>query len=163
MCRALALGFVFSMVGATVFADPLESTFSFKVVEVDAEGNENLIKRTSVKPSEVIHYELRHKNNTEDAMAGLVIAAPVPEGVTITLGAESSSMPAVFEVQAEMDPEKEGLEWSTIPAVRKVADASGALHEEPLPDTEIQAVRWSLSEALLAGEASLNVYRVQVN
>ncbi|WP_231582081.1 hypothetical protein [Puniceibacterium sp. IMCC21224] len=156
-------GLTLCIAGASVSAEALESNFSYMIVEADAAGNEQLVARESVKPGEVIHYQLSHVNKTEDNMSGLVIAAPVPEGVTITLGAQSSSVPAVFEVQAELDPENEGLEWSSLPAMRLVADESGTLRQEPLPEGDIVAVRWNLSEPLEAGKAALNVYRVRVN
>ncbi|SEK21119.1 hypothetical protein [Pacificibacter marinus] len=149
--------------GAPAFADGLGSTFSFLVVDTDAEGKEALVERASVKPGEVIHYVLSHENTTQDDMQGLIIAAPVPEGVTLTSGGQSSSVPSVFEVQAELDPELEGLEWSTLPAMRKVVSSDGTLREEALPEDEISAVRWTLSEALVAGETAQNTYRVRVN
>ena len=96
-------------------------------------------------------------------MSGLVIAAPVPQGVTISLGSETTSVPAVFEVQAELDPENEGLEWSTLPATRVVIEADGTTREEPLPEADIAAVRWSYSEPLDPGAVGLNAYRVRVN
>lgn len=161
--RAVVAGLTLSLVATTASAEALESLFSFRIVETDAAGAETLVERSAVKPGEVIHYELRHENRTEEGMAGLVIAAPIPAGVTLTLEGAASSLPAVFEVQAEMDPESEGLEWSTLPALRRVADANGDLVEEPLPAEEIVAVRWSLSEALEAGAAALNSYRVRVN
>ena len=161
--QALVAGLTLSLAASAVSAEALESNFSYRIVEADAAGQEVLVERSSVKPGEVIHYELRHENKTDGDMAGLVIAAPVPAGVTITLGGEESSVPAVFEVQAEMDPENEGLEWSTLPAVRKIADANGELVEEPLPAAEIVGVRWSFSEALEAGETAFNAYRVRVN
>lgn len=161
--QTLVAGLTLSLAATAVSADALESTFSYRIVEADDAGLETLVERSSVKPGEVIHYQLLHENKTDSELSGLVIAAPVPEGVTISLGSEQSSIPALFEVQAEMDPETEGLEWSALPAVRRIVAADGALVEEPLPDSEIVAVRWSLSEALEAGESALNTYRVRVN
>ncbi|MCJ7873927.1 hypothetical protein [Phaeobacter sp. J2-8] len=161
--QALVAGLTFSLAASAVSAEALESNFSYRIVEIDAASAEVLVERDSVKPGEIIHYELRHENKTDGEMAGLVVAAPVPEGVTVSLDGQHSSVPAVFEVKAELDPENEGLEWSTLPAMRKVADANGALQEEPLPESDIVAVRWSFSEALDAGEIALNSYRVQVN
>lgn len=100
---------------------------------------------------------------TEAAMGGIVIAAPVPEGVSLQIGGETTSVPAVFEVQAELDPEQDGLEWSTLPAMRKVADADGTLREEPLPQEAVAAVRWVFSELLEPGASALNTYRVRVD
>ncbi|ATI43953.1 hypothetical protein CBW24_17580 (plasmid) [Pacificitalea manganoxidans] len=160
---ALVLALPLSLGAASAAAEALESQFSYLIVETDAEGAEQLVARTSVKPGETIHYQLQHTNTTEDAMSGLVIAAPVPQGVTISLGSETTSVPAVFEVQAELDPENEGLEWSTLPATRVVIEADGTTREEPLPEADIAAVRWSYSEPLDPGAVGLNAYRVRVN
>ncbi|SNR59573.1 hypothetical protein [Puniceibacterium sediminis] len=160
--RAALIGMALSMVGVSASADALSSNFSFLIVEKDESGQEKLVERASVRPGEVIHYQLSHENMTDDAMAGIVIAAPVPEGVSLTLGGETTSIEAVFEVQAELDPEQEGLEWSTLPAMRMVADADGVLQQEPLPEEEVAAVRWTFSEPLEAGETAFNSYRVRV-
>ena len=162
IARALLAGVAISVAGVPAFADALSSSFSFRIVEA-SEGEEALIERGTVRPGEVVQYQLQHENTTEQALAGIVIAAPVPEGVTLTLGAESTSIKAVFEVQADLDPENDGLEWSTLPATRMVAGADGTLQPEPLPEDQIAAVRWTLSEPLESGEIALNSYRVRVN
>ena len=113
IARALLAGVAISVAGVPAFADALSSTFSFRIVETNDGGEEQLIERGTVRPGEVIQYQLQHENTTADALAGIVIAAPVPEGVTLTLGAQSTSIKAVFEVQADLDPENDGLEWST--------------------------------------------------
>lgn len=158
----LALG-ISILAGSPAMADALESSFSFLVVETDTDGKEALVERPSVKPGEIIHYVLAHENTSNEDMQGLVIAAPVPEGVTFTYDGQNSSVPSTFEVQAELDPELEGLEWSTLPAMRKVVGSDGTLREEALPLEQIKAVRWSFSEALAAGEIAQNSYRVRVN
>ncbi|HDZ82927.1 MAG TPA: hypothetical protein ENH56_17075 [Roseobacter sp.] len=159
---AVFAGFVMSMASMSA-AEALSSNFSFMIVETDDDGAEKLVKRETVKPGETIHYQLLHENMTEQALSGLVIAAPVPQGVSLTFGGQDTSVSAVFEVQAEMDPEIDGLEWSTLPALRKVADADGNLHEEPLPEEEVAAVRWTLSQPLEPGEIAKNSYRVRLN
>ncbi len=159
----LVAGLTLSLSAAPLAADAVESHLSFLVVETAQDGTEALTERAEVKPGEVIHYALSHENTTDTEMQGLIIAAPVPEGLTLTTDGASTSVPAVFEVQADLDPELEGLEWSTLPAMRKVVDPDGTLREEELPFEEVRAVRWSLSEGLEAGEIALNTYRVRVN
>ena len=156
-------GITLSLSGAPLAAEALESHMSFLVVETAQDGTEALVERDAVKPGEVIHYVLAHENKTDAGMQGLIIAAPVPEGLTLTNDGASTSVPAVFEVQADLDPELEGLEWSTLPAMRKVVDPDGSLREEELPLEAVRAVRWSLSEELAAGETARNTYRVRVN
>ena len=147
----------------TAYADALRSNFDFRIVEVDADGNELLVERDTVRPGEAIQYAIVHENLTEDALGGLVVSGPVPEGVTLNLGSEASSLDAKFEIQAEMDPDLEGLEWSGLPALRKVVDEDGTERMEPVPEDSIAAVRWTLLNALPAGETVENSYRVVVN
>ncbi|RPE70910.1 hypothetical protein EDD53_0020 [Pacificibacter maritimus] len=161
--KALYVSAVFSVSAGSLAADALESTMTFHIVETSSEGVEMLVERASVEPREVIHYTLTHENKTDKEMQGLIIGAPVPEGVSLSLDGNSTSVPATFEVQADLDPELEGLEWSALPAMRKVVEADGTLREEELPIEEVRAVRWSLSEALEAGEIALTTYRVRVN
>ena len=161
--RALLTGTALALSGSAAWADTLTSDFTFRVVETDGDGAETLAERASVRPGEVIHYEIVHANGTPDAVAGLVVSAPVPEGVTFAEGTQTTSRSADFQVQAELDPEVEGLEWSALPATRVVIDEDGNRREEPLPAEEIAAVRWTLTEPLPAGDAALNTYRVRVD
>lgn len=163
MTRATVAAAALSVIGFAASADALSSTFAFVVVEKNDAGVEELVTRNTVRPGEVIQYQLNHENMTDEDMAGIVVAAPVPEGVTITLGNQTTSINAVFEVQADLDPELDGLEWSTLPAVRMVAGPDGVLREEPLPETEIASVRWTYSDPLEAGKSAVNTYRVRVN
>ena len=150
-------------IGGIASAQTLESTFSFQVVELGSDGAEQLVSRQSVAPGETIQYALSHKNTTQDDLRGLVISAPVPVGVTLQQDAFFSSIDARFEVQAELNPQAEGLEWSTLPALRWVVGDDGSLREEPVPQDEITAVRWTLSDPLEADATVLNGYRVLVD
>lgn len=144
-------------------ADALKSTFDFRIVDLDADGNEVLSKRDSVAPGETIHYMISHKNITDDGLNGLVVSGPIPDGVTFVMDKYQSSLPATFEIEAELDADKPGLEWSTLPALRKVVDADGSQRLEPVPAEAVEAVRWVLDATLPGGGASLNSYRVVVN
>lgn len=161
-CRALIAGLALAMVAIPASAEALSSEFSFRVVATGADGKEQLVERSAVRPGEVIHYQISHENRTDAAMSGIVIAAPVPAGVILAIDSATTSVAAVFEVQADLDPEEDGLEWSTLPATRLVAGADGSLREEPLPASEIAAVRWTFTEPLEPGATALNSYRVQV-
>jgi uncharacterized repeat protein (TIGR01451 family) len=144
-------------------AGELRSNIELSIVELDADGEERLVERDTVKPGEVINFTMQHENLTEDALSDLVIVGPVPAGVTLQLGSQNSSHDANFEIQAEMDPEQPGLEWSALPALRKVIEEDGTVRMEPVPESTVQAVRWTLDTALDAGELALNSYRVVVN
>lgn len=144
-------------------AEELRSNFELFIVETNDAGVEQLVERESVKPGETIHFAIQHENLSDETMDDLVIVGPVPEGVTINLGSEASSHEASFEIQAEMDPELPGLEWSTLPALRKIIEEDGTIRMEPVPEDIIEAVRWTLDTSLAAGEQAQNSYRVIVN
>ncbi|QFS83717.1 hypothetical protein FIU97_13135 [Roseivivax sp. THAF40] len=152
-----------SLVGAQAHAETLTSEMAYRIVAKADDGTETLIERDSVRPGETIEFEIIHSNGTEDSIDGLSVALPVPAGVTVILGEETSSVPAAFEVQAEMDPETPGLEWSTLPASRTVIETDGTARTEPLPADAVTAVRWNLEAALPSGEMTRNAYRVVVN
>lgn len=144
-------------------AGDLTATVDFSVVELSSDGSEMLVERAEVRPGEVIQYNMRHENVGESDVSGLVVIGPVPAGTSFVEAGASTSVSAIFEVQAEMDPEAPGLEWSTLPATRLVADETGTLREEPLPTTAVEAVRWRIADALAEGAVALNTYRVIVN
>jgi uncharacterized repeat protein (TIGR01451 family) len=144
-------------------AQEMTSHFDFRIVELDEKGEEVLVERSQVKPGETIHYVISHENVAEEALDDVVVMAPVPAGVTLSIGSQSSSVAATFEVQAELEPETPGLEWSTLPAFRKVIAEDGTTRVEPLPPEAIAAVRWALDGSVPSGETAVNTYRVVVN
>lgn len=159
----LSLAPALALVAHAAVAQDLSSSADFKIVEISAEGEEMLVQRNEVRPGETIEYTLIHSNNSEMEMNGLSVFAPVPDGVTLAIGSDYSSVQAQFEIQAEIDPDQEGLEWSTLPAMRTVIAEDGTKIQEPVPAEAIEAVRWNLEAALAGGEAALNTYRVVVN
>lgn len=160
-CACVAIAFAFTAPQA--LAEPLVSKFDYRVVEIADDGAEVLAERNSVKPGETIQYSITHENTADDALSGIIVMAPIPDGVTLAVGSQSSSVDAVFEIQAEIEPETPGLEWATLPAFRKVIDKDGVERMEPVPAAAIEAVRWSLDTALSSGETTLNTYRVIVD
>lgn len=144
-------------------AEPLVSLFDYRIVERADDGAEVLVERATVKPGETIEYSITHENTAEDDLSGIVVTAPIPDGATLAVGSQSSSADAVFEIQAEIEPETPGLEWATLPAFRKFIDQDGVERIEPVPASAIEAVRWSLDTALLSGQTTLNTYRVTVD
>ncbi len=164
--RSLAAGVLCALAtgaAAPAMAEALTAQFAYSIVEIDENGDEQLVERQTVRPGETIHYALVHENVSEDDLSGLVFAGPIPEGVTLAVGTQTSSAPALFEVQAELEPEVEGLEWSTWPAERRIIEADGSERMEPLPAEAVEAVRWTLDAPLPSGASALNSYRVVVN
>jgi len=159
-----ALVMVGSLLAAPVFAQDLSSELTFSIVEMTDGGEEVLVERESVRPGEIIEYALVSRNLAVEAdLDGLIVGAPVPEGTTLLAPSHTSSVPARFEIQAELEPKTPGLEWSELPAFRTVYAEDGSTMPEPLPASEIVAMRWSFEEALPAGEAAWNTYRLIVN
>lgn len=162
-CARATLGLGLGLAGPALAQD-LVSELSFAIVETDAEGEERLVSREAVRPGETIEYALVSRNlSEEDALEGVVIGAPVPEGTTLIPASAASSIAALFEVQAELDPEAPGLEWSGLPAFRTIRTEEGDTVTEPLPDAQIVALRWRLDETLPPGEAARTTYRLIVD
>lgn len=162
---ARALGIAMAISAAAVGsagAEVIKAEVSFGIVEMDAEGNPTLAQRATVSPGEIIEYQLRHENRSDGAISGLTVMGPIPSGTRFVAEEMGSTVDAVFEVQAEMDPELEGLEWSALPAVRTLIAADGTRTTEALPAEEVVSVRWRLGAELESGEAALNTYRVLV-
>ncbi|MGB0798453.1 MAG: hypothetical protein ACPGRD_03950 [Planktomarina sp.] len=143
-------------------AQDLQSRVSFQIVETDVDGNETFETRTTVAPGETLEYSIQHMNGTDDDLQSLIVFAPIPAGASFAPDTQATSVKASFEVQAEMDPENEGLEWSSLPATRLVENADGVQSEQPLPASEIKAVRWNLA-TLESGATAQNTYRVTIN
>lgn len=145
-------------------AQDLATELTFSIVERDEDGAEQLVERDSVRPGEVIEYALVSRNLADEAdLDGLVVGAPVPEGTTLIPASHTSSVSARFEIQADLEPRRPGLEWSELPAFRTVYAEDGSTTPEPLPASEIVAMRWSFDAALSAGEIARNTYRLTVN
>lgn len=151
------------LAASAAVASELQSRVSFQIVETGADGAETMVDRAAVRPGETIEYEISHVNDADESLSGIVVMAPIPNGVTFVETSAESSIEAIFEIQAEMDPDRDGLEWSTLPATRKVATANGEIVVEPVPETAIEAVRWTLTADLESGATSLNTYRVVVD
>lgn len=158
------LALVAWLAAAPAWSQELASELSFGIVETDAEGKETLVARDTIRPGEVIEYELVSRNLADtDRLESLVVGAPVPEGTTFLPASHQSSVPARFEVQADLEPKSPGLEWSELPAFRTVYAEDGSTYPEPLPASEIVAMRWSFEEPLPAGESARNTYRLRVD
>ena len=160
-CAPAAL--VLALAGPALAQD-LVSELSFAIVETDSKGEERLAAREAVRPGETIEYALVSRNlSEEDALEGVVVGAPVPEGTRLIPASATSSLSALLEVQAELDPEAPGLEWSGLPAFRTIRTDEGDTVTEPLPDTEIVALRWRFEETLPPGGEARTTYRLIVD
>lgn len=161
--RALGVAVMLSLGTAGIAgAEALKAEVSYMIVEIDDEGAATAVERDTVRPGEIIEYRIRHENLSDGAIGGLTVTGPIPAGTRFVPEEMQSSIDAAFEVQAEMDPELDGLEWSALPAFRTVIAEDGTRTTEPLPDEEVVSVRWRLASELEGGAAALNTYRVRV-
>lgn len=140
----------------------LKSDMQAYVVTTDGNGFEQYVSAETVKPGQTIEYRMQHTNSFDNAIGGVAIVGPVPEGAELIVGRTSSDVSATFEVRGEFDPDREGEEWSTLPAQRIVVDADGTRSVEEAKPEHFTAVRWMLGDPMQEDASVNHAYRVQV-
>ena len=140
----------------------LESDMVAYVVAVDNAGVEQYQQAESVKPGQVIEYHMKHTNSFDNAIGGVAIVGPVPEGSVLVVDRSVSDVAATFEVRGEFNPDSAGEEWSTLPAQRIVVQADGSRMIETARAEHFTAVRWQLAEPMQQGATVNHAYRVEV-
>ena len=146
---------------ATALAE-LRSEMSAYVVKAGQDGTERLEHADAARPGDVIEYRLMHTNTFADALRGVAVVGPIPEGLELVNAFRSADIPAVFELQGDFDPDRPGEEWSPLPVTRIVVDPDGTRRSEPARREHFTAVRWRLEESLPGGRSVRHVYRVRV-
>ena len=140
----------------------LKSEMQAYVVTSDDSGAEQYNTAESVKPGQLIEYRMRHTNGFDNAIGGVAIVGPVPEGAELVVGRSGSDVSSIFEVRGEFDPDNAGEEWSTLPAQRTVVQADGTRITETAKAEHFTAVRWKLSDAMQEDASVNHAYRVLV-
>ena len=140
----------------------LKSEMQAYVVTTDASGFEQYLAADTVKPGQTIEYRMEHTNDFDNAIGGVAIVGPVPEGAELIVGRSSSDVVATFEVRGEFDPDRDGEEWSTLPAQRVVVEADGTRTIEEATPESFTAVRWLLGAPMQEDASVHNAYRVLV-
>ena len=115
----------------------------FKVVK-GADGKEQLLDASSVKPGDVLEYRATYTNNTGKTVSGLVADLPIPEGLEYL---PRSAKPGAALVKAAT---KDGV-YAAEPLVRKAANNK----TEPVPYSDYRALRWTLGQLPAGGEAAV--------
>lgn len=115
----------------------------FKVV-TDAQGREQLVEASTVKPGDVLQYTATYTNNTSRAVTGLVADLPIPEGLEY-LPKTARPGAALVKVAA-----KDGV-FAAEPLMRKVGGKS-----EPVPYGEYRTLRWTLGQLPARGETAVS-------
>jgi uncharacterized repeat protein (TIGR01451 family) len=115
------------------------------VVVKAADGKEQLLDASSVKPGDVLEYRVTYTNNTGKAVTGLVADLPIPEGLEYV---PRSAKPGAELVKAAV---KDG-EYAAEPLMRK----GKANKAEPVPYADYRALRWTLGQLPAGGVAAVS-------
>jgi uncharacterized repeat protein (TIGR01451 family) len=115
------------------------------VVVKAADGKEQLLDASSVKPGDVLEYRVTYTNNTGKPVTGLVADLPIPEGLEYV---PRSAKPGADLVKAAV---KDG-EYAAEPLMRK----GKANKAEPVPYAEYRALRWTLGQLPAGGVAAVS-------
>jgi len=145
----------------TAFAE-LKSEMQAFVVTTDSSGVEQYTAADAVKPGQTIEYRMQHTNTFDNAIGGVAVMGPVPNGSELIVDQSSSDVSASFEVRGEFDPDRPGEEWSTLPAQRITIQADGSRLVEMAKPEHFTAVRWVLGDAMQEDASVNHAYRVQV-
>ncbi|MDH6169251.1 putative repeat protein (TIGR01451 family) [Variovorax boronicumulans] len=116
-----------------------------KVVK-DAQGREQLVDASAVKPGDIVEYRAVYTNNTGKPVTGLVANLPIPEGLEYQ---PRSAKPGANLVQAATKDAVFGPE----PLVRKAAGNK----TEPVPYAEYRSLRWTLGQLPANGSTAVSV------
>jgi uncharacterized repeat protein (TIGR01451 family) len=109
-----------------------------------SDGSETLQVAERAMPGEVIQYDAVYKNQSKNGVRNLVPTLPIPRGLEYI---PDSAKPA--PVQASLD----GKIFEPLPLKRKITLPSGETVEQPVPPSEIRALRWEIGD-LDAGAAA---------
>ena len=115
-----------------------------KVVK-DAQGREQLVDASSVKPGDVVEYRVTYTNNTGKPVTGLVADLPIPEGLEYQ---PRSAKPGSGLVQAATKDAVFGSE----PLMRKAAGNKA----EPVPYADYRSLRWTLGQLPANGSTAVS-------
>lgn len=159
---AIWAGMVTAIAAPSIAFAELKSELAAYVVTTEATGEEVFTPASRVEPGQTIEYRLVHTNTFEDAISGVTVIGPVPEGGELVSDEHAPEASGIFEVRGEFDPDQPGEEWSSLPAMRIVVENDGTRRlEEAKPDA-FTAVRWRLDEPMQRDASVNHAYRVQV-
>jgi len=146
----------------TVAFAELESQLAAYVVTKDATGVEQYQQAAQVEPGQTIEYRMRHTNTFNNAISGVAVTGPVPEGSELIVGRSNSDVLATFEVRGDFNPDLPGEEWSTLPAQRITIQEDGSRRVETARPEHFSAVRWVLGNAMQQNASVNHAYRVLI-
>jgi len=115
----------------------------FKVVK-GADGKEQLLDATKVKPNDVLEYRATYTNHDTKAVKGVVANLPIPNGLVYEA---KSAKPGATLVQVAT---KDGA-FSAEPLTRKVGEKI-----EAVPYSEYRMLRWNLGQLPAGGSMAVS-------
>ena len=117
-----------------------------------ADGKEQLVDATTVKPGDVLEYRVTYVNNSAKAVTGLIGELPIPQGLEYQ---RKSAKPGNSQHSQFKAATKEGV-FAAEPLMRKV----GSVQQE-VPYSEYRKLNWTLGQLLAGSEVSVSA-RAQV-
>ena len=146
VCSLVALRLVFFQPSAAAQGAKSDVVVTLKAQKVvrAADGNEVLQAAERAMPGEVIQYDATYKNHSANGIRNLVPTLPIPRGLEYI---PDSAKPAPSKASVD------GKVFEPLPLIRKVTLPSGETVEQPVPASEIRALRWEIGD-LDAGAAA---------
>ena len=129
-------------------------TSQLEVRQVVIESGRELLKPASAaRPGDLLQYRAVYSNSGNQPAGHLLASLPVPPGTTLqSSGIEPGG------AQATLD----GNHFAPMPLMRSVVGKDGQLQQQPVPLSEIRALRWDLG-TLAPRETRAVQLRVHVN
>ena len=141
--------------GAWAASDAVTSRMEAFRVTKAADGKETLEAAPSLKPGEVIEYQVTYENSDAAHPAkDLKVNVQVPPGTNYVDGSARADAPAQMRVSADA-----GKTWGSAPLKRKRADGRG---EEEVPASQYSNLQWLSQEPLKQGRSQKYSYRVRI-
>ena len=142
---ALLLAFLApTSAGAQAAKNDVVVTLKAQKVMRASDGSETLQAAERAMPGEVIQYDAVYKNQSGNGVRNLVPTLPIPRGLEYI---PDSAKPA--PTKASVD----GKIFQPLPLMRTVTLPNGETVEQPVPPSEIRALRWEIGD-LDAGAAA---------
>lgn len=114
----------------------------WKIV-TDAQGKEQRVEASGVKPGDVLEYTATYTNRTSQAVSGLVADLPIPEGLEYL---PRTARPGANLVTAAT---RDGV-FAAEPLTRKVNGQT-----ETVPYSDYRTLRWTLGQLPARGETAV--------
>lgn len=132
-------------------ANPIEARLEVRKVSRSADGREQLVPASAVKPGDVLEYVVTYRNRSAAAVTDFAATLPIPEATEFMSGSEHPA-----GARASID----SRDFAAVPLKRKV-HRDGRDMEEAVPLHEYRALRWQVPR-LGAGESLTYTARVKV-